>query len=153
MLDILCGSFLNADYFRSNLLFLGFAVSTFIARLGDPDPSLSIAIPGAWAEGLLGYSLMSTTIPCVRSFMKQFHTNGLGFKFESSTGGVYGSSANRTAESGIITNEGPAESYRLQDIAPSVHSRTPLKSDSGDVESHLSGSCGDPHDGIRTIEE
>ncbi|OCL13639.1 hypothetical protein AOQ84DRAFT_351906 [Glonium stellatum] len=51
--------------------------------MGSSKKGVSISPVIVWQEILIGYSLMSTTIPCLKGFVEQFTTGGMGY-----TGGL-----------------------------------------------------------------
>jgi hypothetical protein len=76
-----------------NVVFSIIFLSTFLShldrtrsphtdRVGDTDPSVSIALPTAWFESMLAYSLVSATMPCLQNGMKKFRTGGLSFAWD-----------------------------------------------------------------------
>ncbi|OCL13909.1 hypothetical protein AOQ84DRAFT_385085 [Glonium stellatum] len=114
------------------IIFSALFVKTYISHLRNPDPSLSLAIPLAWQESLLGYSLISATIPCLKSFMKNFQTGGVGFTQTTYGPGTENLSSSRNA---------PVEVHPLERLASSVHSRTNLRIEGIETGSRISSSA------------
>ena len=116
---------------NSNIIFSVLLVKTYISHLNNPDPSLSLAVPSAWQESLVGYALISATIPCLKSFMKNFQTGGVGFTQRAYSAGTENLSGSRNV---------PPESHPLERLAASIHSRTNLRNESIETRSRISGS-------------
>jgi hypothetical protein len=79
----------------------------------DSDPNLSYAVPASWEEALLCYTLVSGTIPCLKTFLDNFQTGGLG---------VY-----RREVHGRDASAAPStELHAIRPASPSVNSKTSL---------------------------
>ena len=124
--------FRSTSIINSNIIFSVLFVKTYISHLNNPDPSLSLAIPSAWQESLVGYALISATIPCLKSFMKNFQTGGVGFTQTAYGTGTENLSSSRNA---------PPESHPLERLIASMHSRTNLRNESIETRSRVSGSA------------
>lgn len=124
---------ISAFAFRlPNIIFSVLFIKTYISHLNNPDPSLSLAVPSAWQESLVGYALISATIPCLKSFMKNFQTGGVGFTQTAYSAGTENLSSSRNA---------PPESHPLERLIASMHSRTNLRNESIETRSRVSGSA------------
>lgn len=79
--------------FSSRLPVIAFSIAYLMAYsvfIRSGNRGVALSPPIVWQEILLGYSLMSTTIPCLKGFVSQFTTGGMGYTEDLSTG--YGAS-------------------------------------------------------------
>ena len=58
------------------LLFVGYTVS-YLDFMRHGQQSIGLAPTVAWQESLLGASLLSASIPCLRSFLGSFMSRGI----------------------------------------------------------------------------
>lgn len=96
------------------------------------NPGVAVATALSWQQIQLSYSLISATIPCLKSFIKSFDTN-FGNGEGSSTPAYYGSQNSGTGQSGsrrrsifgtkeATESTAPVESIRMDSLPPSKSS-------------------------------
>jgi hypothetical protein len=93
----------------------------------SPNPGVAVATAISWQQIQLSYSLISATIPCLKSFIKSFDTN-FGHGDGSSTPAYYGSHHSGTGQLGsrrrsifdlkTATESAHTESIKLNNFIP-----------------------------------